>query len=198
MLLLFGTLLLVRLVCLGIEFALLNSFQARFDELTVSNRVAPVSGGKAFGDLTNAEILNWLEDSGLEVFCEAFTRHKVTGGILNHKNITEEDVAGFGDFPPLSKRSLVAAIKAAIADGVGGSTEGLSSGVRQPETATLQTAATPSSSQPRAGARQQASNIADSAATVVSTVPLVFLAVSIFLALNSVGYALLLLSGSVV
>jgi len=184
----------VRVLCLGLEVTMLNMIQAKFEEMGAmnANKVVPIAGEKKkFGDMTNEELESWLIVKGFEAVIRGFRKWRVGASMLNDEQISERDIAGFGDFSDMITRKLVVAIKEAIEDGVegagGGGTEGSGNKTKAVETRSgmaRQIEAT------RQVAVQQVSDVAEAAASVVASVSVPFLVVSFFLGAASIVCAL--------
>ncbi|GMI54295.1 hypothetical protein TeGR_g3486, partial [Tetraparma gracilis] len=122
---LFAVLTAFRLLCLGIEIAALTKAQEKFNalhnELTRSNSsVTPVLGTagatKPFAELTAEELRAWMVEAGLQDIVAHPEFAKVKAHML--ADITEEDIADFGDFPAVFRRKAAKAIEKAVREGV--------------------------------------------------------------------------------
>ena len=121
---LFAVLTAFRLLCLGIEVAALTKAQEKFNELTRSSSsgssVTPVLGTagatKPFAELTVEELRAWMVEAGLQNIVAHPEFAKVKAHML--ADITEEDIADFGDFPAVFRRKAAKAIEKAVRKGV--------------------------------------------------------------------------------
>ncbi|GMI30416.1 hypothetical protein TeGR_g8439, partial [Tetraparma gracilis] len=121
---LFAVLTAFRLLCLGIEVAALTKAQEKFNELTRSSSsgssVTPVLGSsgatKLFAELTVEELQAWMVEAGLQNIVAHPEFAKVEAHML--ADITEEDIADFGDFPAVFRRKAAKAIEKAVREGV--------------------------------------------------------------------------------